>query len=295
MVIVGGSGLLGSSIYSQLIRMLPNCETLRPSRSEFQLAGFDAATEFLDQSRPRLVINCGAFTDVDAAELMPLKALEVNALGVRNLALACRKIGAHLIHVSTDYVFSGSPGTLIDESASPNPSSSYGYSKWAGERWASDILGGQSSIVRTSWLYAKSGKSFVARFAKWAREGREVAVEGTCASLPTFTTDLATQIVELARRIVIEKNEGASGVFHFANSGPTTKFEVARYVYSLLDQDPDLVTAATWQEIPHLAKRPGWSCLADTRSESLGLSPLRPWKTAVRACLMDDTSTPLSL
>ena len=170
------------------------------------------------------------------------RAFRVNALGCRHVADACRRAGAYLCTVSTDYVFDGTSDHPYDEWAIPNPASVYGRSKLAGEGEALTLAPG-ASVVRTSWLCGAGGPNFVKTMLRLADSGPpEVTVVDDQRGCPTFTEDLAAAI----RRLVAAR---LPGLFHVTNAGPTSWWGLAREVFELAGADPDRVLPITTDEL----------------------------------------------
>ena len=220
---------------------------------------------------PDVVLNAAAFTDVDGCEDDPDRAFSVNALGVRHLAEAACLVGAHLCHVSTDYVFDGALDRAYDEWDRPDPRSVYGRSKLAGELEA----GPRATIVRTAWLCGRYGRNFVTRILELARVGGgpPLSVVDDQVGSPTVAAELAVTVAGLAlsRR---------PGVFHVTNQGRATRFELARAVLELAGEDPDRVVPVTTADLdpPPKAWRPPNSVL-DNSVLRRGGEPLLPhWK-----------------
>ena len=169
-------------------------------------------------ANPDVIVNCGAWTAVDACESDPDRAYAVNAMGVRWVADAARRTGAHLVHISTDYVFDGTKPTPYDEWDTPNPQSVYGRSKWAGEQH----LDPSQTCVRTSWVCSAHGNNMVSTVLRLA-DRPELAFVDDQHGCPTFTTDLA----EAVRHLAVER---LSGTWHITNSGATTWYGFVRDV-----------------------------------------------------------------
>ncbi len=229
-------------------------------------------------SNPDVVIHAAAYTDVDGCERDPALAQAVNADGSRHVAAAARDAGSYLVAVSTDFVFSGDGGAPYGEDAAPAPRSVYGATKLAGEE---AILSADAgfAVARTAWLYGGPGKHFPRTVLAVVRDRGGMEVVDDEAGSPTFAGDLATTLVALAA-------VRGAGIFHLANAGRATRFELARVVLEEAGLDPSLVrpttTAAFLAKYPLPAQRPADSTLANTRAATLGIS-LRPWREALSA------------
>jgi dTDP-4-dehydrorhamnose reductase len=237
------------------------------------------------------VVNCAAFTAVDAAEKDPDRAYAVNATGAENVAHACARAGAQLIHISTDYVFSG----VFDGTPRPyepadrtGPLSVYGTTKLAGELAVLAALP-DATVVRTAWVYtgADGGSDFVAGMRAKAAAGATVDVVADQLGSPTYVGDLCAALLTIAQSP--SQGEPALSVLHVANSGPASRFDQARAVYAALGADPDLVRPVGTEAHPRPAPRPAYSALGGEQTARAGLPPLRPWPQALAEAL---TSTP---
>jgi dTDP-4-dehydrorhamnose reductase len=224
-----------------------------------------------------VVINAAAYTMVDAAEgVGAARAHAVNADGPANLARVCAAHRAHLVQVSTDYVFAG-------DGAGPNlvdgptvPGTVYGRTKLAGER-AVLSSGASAHVVRTAWLYGAHGSNFVRTIARLAGERETVRVVNDQHGNPTWTADLAEGLIALSR--VAE--EVPAGVLHCTNAGATTWFGLARAVFAEIGADPDRVQPCSTVEFARPAPRPANSVLDTAGWAAAGLPALRHWRHAL--------------
>jgi dTDP-4-dehydrorhamnose reductase len=225
-----------------------------------------------------LVVNTAAYTAVDAAETDEPRAFAVNAVGAANVARACARGGARLVHVSTDYVFDGSATEPYTVDHPVAPRSAYGRTKAAGE-WAVRAVCPQSWVVRTAWLYGEGGPNFVSTMLRLASERDTVSVVDDQVGQPTWTVDFCNLIL----RIV---GTGAPyGVHHGTSSGQTTWFGLARAVFELGGLDPERVLPTTTDAYPRPAPRPAWSVLSHASLVDAGLEPIRDWREGVAAFL----------
>ncbi len=224
--------------------------------------------------RPDIVLHGGAYTAVDACESDPDTAFAVNALGSRHIAEATMDVGAHLVYISTDYVFDGTLDRPYDEWDQPNPRSVYGRSKLGGELEVRSIAGASSTVVRTAWVSGAHGANMVKtvlRLAGAAPAGplRFVDDQHGC---PTFTADLARAVVRLAL-------DRRPGTFHVTNQGETTWYGFARAAVAAAGLDPGMVEPIATSELdpPRPAHRPANSRLDNAALRLSGLPMLPPW------------------
>lgn len=278
-LVTGAAGQLGSD----LIRLGGHHEMIPTTSATLDVGDRDSVLAAITSVAPDLVVHAAAWTAVDACEADPDRAYRVNALGCRYVAEGARLTGAHLVAVSTDYVFDGSKDGPYLEWDAPNPLSVYGRSKLAGEQEIQGLLPG-ATIARTSWVCGTHGSNMVKTVLRLAGgEGplRFVADQKGC---PTFTDDLARMVLLLGvgRR---------PGIFHVTNQGPTTWYQFARDVMSAAGRDPSRVAPIATTDLtpPRAARRPANSVL-DNAALRLGGVPLlpdhhEPLERAVKALL----------
>ncbi len=275
MVITGAGGQVGRYLASEAARQGYQVRAL--TRREFDITDPQAARR--EVGRGDLVVNCAAFTNVDAAEADPDMAHAVNAVGPGYLARACADAGARLIHISTDYVFSGDLGRRYEISDACGPLSVYGRSKHDGELAVHAELP-DAKVVRTSWVYTGGvGSDFVAVMRRLAATDRTADVVADQTGSPTYVADLVEALLHI----------GAGGVtapvLHAANAGAASRFDQAQAVFSLLGADPARVRPVSTDAVPRPAHRPVFSALSMADSARAGLTLLRPWRDALEAAL----------
>jgi dTDP-4-dehydrorhamnose reductase len=284
-LLVGASGQLGTD----LRRTLPQAALVPLTREGLDVTDPAAVERVLDAHAPAWVVNTAAFHRVDDIELNQSKAglaFAVNAVAAGDLARACARRGARLLHLSTDYVFSGGfdggPPGPYTEDAPPAPVSVYGQSKLAGERLIRDASL-DHLVVRSSGLYGVAGSSgkggnFVETMLRLARAGGPIRVVDDQVLTPTYSADLAEAIAGLLAL------NPPGGVYHLTNAGACSWFEFAGRIFALCGLLPGLAPT-TSAEFGSPADRPPNSVLANTRATALGLPPLRPWPEALGAYL----------
>ena len=226
-----------------------------------------------------LVVNCAAFTNVDAAEAEPEAAHAINAVGPGVLAAACASAGAGLVHISTDYVFSGEAGRGYEVDDPTGPTCVYGVTKLAGEQAVLAAMRDSREVyvVRTSWVYTGGdGSDFVAVMRRLATTtDRVLDVVDDQTGSPTYARDLVSALLEIAAG-------GVRGpILHVANAGAVSRYEQARAVFAELGQDPERVRPVGTDAVPRPARRPVCSALSMATSVRAGLTPLRPWREAL--------------
>lgn len=269
-LITGASGMLGRDLQNAL----GGREVTALGRAALDITNRDAVMSAV--AGHSVVINAAAYTKVDDAESHEAEAYAVNALGVQNLAVAARQHGARLVTISTDYVFDGHADEPYAEHAPRDPINAYGRTKAAGEESALAEHPSGTMIVRTAWLYGEHGPNFVKTMLRLADDNETVTVVDDQLGQPTWTGDLARQIV------VMLDADVQSGLFHGTNSGQTTWFGFARAVFAAAGLDPDRVLPTTSAQFTRPAPRPAYSVLGHDAWARVGLQPMRDWRDALR-------------
>jgi dTDP-4-dehydrorhamnose reductase len=273
-LITGGSGQLGLAFQAELA--LRGIDFVSVNSHELDITNQDLVEESVDSLMPEVIINSAAWTDVDGAETNESAAHAVNALGPRNLAIAACKVGARLVQVSTDYVFSGEGTAPWSEGAEHNPQSAYGSTKSEGEKFVLGSHPSGSYVVRTAWLYSAQRKNFAKTMTKLALNGAgEVRVVNDQVGQPTFTGDLAKQIIELV------VSDSPVGIYHGTNSGQATWFEFAQEIFKLAGADVSRVLPVSSSEYLRPAKRPSFSVLGHDAWAKTTVEPMRDWRIAL--------------
>lgn len=238
--------------------------------------------------RRLVVLNAAAWTDVDGAEADPAGATAVNADGPARLAASCAELGAELVHVSTDYVFSGrvpDKGPRPYEVFDPvRPVGVYGRTKEAGERAVRAALPAHY-IVRTAWLYGAVGGNFVKTIAALRHRRQTLDVVDDQVGCPTWAPDVALGLIELAR------SSAPYGTYHCASGGQASWYQLARAVFEEVGADPDRVRPCDSTQFPRPAPRPAYSVLSSRSWSAAGLRPLPHWRDALRSAFRASRSS----
>jgi dTDP-4-dehydrorhamnose reductase len=268
-LVTGAAGQLGLDVVAALETSASGHRVTALGHGALDVTRRDAVLQALDGVGPDVVIHCAAWTAVDACESDADRAFAVNALGTRHVAEGVRLTGAHLVYVSTDYVFDGEATEAYVEWDEPNPLSVYGRSKLGGEREVQALVPG-ATIVRTSWVCGANGANMVKTILRLASQLPELAFVDDQRGCPSFTEDLAGMIVRLA-------GARLPGLFHVTNQGPTTWYDFARDVVKAAGRDPSMVRPIATSELqpPRPAPRPANSVL-DNAALRLSGVPLLP-------------------
>jgi len=262
-LLTGAGGQVGHEVEAALAAS-PHHSVLALTRADLDVSDRERTLQVIGEWAPEVVINAAAFTAVDACEQEVDKAFAVNALGPRNLAEGARAVDAHLVHISTDYVFDGEAAGPYREWDEPRPLCVYGRSKLAGEREVAALLPG-ATIVRSSWVCGRYGANMVKTVLRLAASPGPLRFVDDQKGCPTFADDLASTLVRLAIARL-------PGTFHVTNQGATTWAGFARDVLEVAGEDPRRVEAITTEQLspPRPARRPANSVLDNCALRLLG-------------------------
>jgi dTDP-4-dehydrorhamnose reductase len=277
-LITGGSGQLGTAITRELSSRGLQFEAY--GKKELNISEHNALSLKMNKLEPKVIVNCAAWTDVDSAETHEQLASKVNCDGAENLALAAKQSGAKLIHISTDYVFSGDTSEPWGVDDKTNPQSAYGRTKAKGEQRVVERYPQNSTILRTAWLYSPFGKNFAKTILRFALSNtEEVRVVSDQVGQPTSATDLAHQIINLG------SSNTRPGIYHATNSGQATWFEFAQAIFSIVGADVSRVIPVLTSEFPRPAKRPAYSVLGHDAWTGTSVPAMRNWKIALEEAM----------
>jgi dTDP-4-dehydrorhamnose reductase len=281
-LVTGAAGMLGQDVVTLLRERGADVTAL--ARADLDITDQAAVRAAVATGQPDVVVNCAAWTAVDAAEGHEDEALALNGGAVEILAEACRDAGAALIHPSTDYVFGGDATAPYAEDAPTGPRGAYGRTKLAGERAVRRVLPDSGYIVRTAWLYGAHGKNFAYTMMRLARAGKSPSVVADQHGQPTWTADVARQIHALI-------SSGApAGIYHATSAGQTTWFEFAQEIFKAVagavpGAAEGIVSPCTTAEYPTPAVRPAYSVLGHGAWRAAGIEPIGDWRDAFSRAL----------
>lgn len=271
-LVTGVGGQVGAAVMAALDGTGGCHEVLGVTHADLDLADRDQVSRCVAEFRPDAIVNPAALTNVDASETDPDRAYAVNALGPRHLALAANSCGAHLVHVSTDYVFDGRSLRPYTEWDATDPISEYGRSKLGGEHevqrhatsWA---------IARTAWVFGRRGHDFV-QLVLDAAAGADYGFVDDQTGSPTYAPDLAEVLVQLAA-------ERIPGLFHAVNDESCSRYRMARDVAELAGHDPARLKVVTTADLGRPAPRPEYTVLANLALPAAGIPRLRSYRDAL--------------
>lgn len=274
-VVFGSSGQLGVELCSELRSR--GCDVRGYPRAALNVSDLAKVENALAEFGADVVFNAAAYNQVDVAEREPLAALEANALGVRNLAIACRQNDARLVHFSTDYVFDGRAGRPYRESDETHPLGAYAVSKLAGELYARAYLE-NALIIRTSGVFGPGGLktargNFPELMLRLAREGKPIRMVEDHVASPTYAPALAGRSIDLVER-------GLTGIFHIGGGQAISWFEYAKLIFAKAGVTANL-TPTNEREYRTEARRPKYSALENARLAECGIAPMPPLGEAI--------------
>jgi dTDP-4-dehydrorhamnose reductase len=277
--VFGSAGQLGTELVREFHargdRVLPL------TRAEVDITDAAQVDKLLSGFDPSMVVNAAAYNMVDVAEKEPLAAFQVNALAVRNLALACRQLDARLVHFSTDYVFDGAAGRPYVEEDSTHPLGAYAVAKLGGELYAQAYLD-RVLIVRTSGVFGPAGLhtargNFVELMLRKAAANERIRVVADHVASPTYSPALASRTVQLIER-------GLTGIFHIGGGEAISWYDFAQLIFRVAGITAE-VHPTNEREYRTAARRPRFSALSNWKMESVGLAPMPPLEDALREYL----------
>jgi len=284
-LLTGASGQLGV----ELARALrAHGDVVATDRRTLDVADPDAIVAAVRGARPDLIVNAAAYTAVDLAEKETAAAFAINERAPGILAEEARRLGAVLIHYSTDYVFDGERSTPYPEDAPANPLNAYGASKLAGER-AIAAVGGHALVLRTSWVYGLQGKNFLVTIRRLAAERDELSIVADQIGVPNWTRALAgatARIVAAGLPALAER----AGLYHLSATGAASWCDFARAIVG--DAPRPRVVPITTREYPTPARRPAYGVLATAKFEAAFGFALPDWREALAACVASPVVPP---
>lgn len=275
--VFGAAGQLGVELVRELKER--GYSVIGWDRSQVDITDLPAVESALASYEPALVFNCAAYNQVDVAEKEPQAAFQVNALAVRNLAVACRQTDARLVHFSTDYVFDGFARHPYVEDDPTHPLGAYAVSKLAGEFYARAYLD-RALVVRTSGVFGPGGLhtargNFLELMLRLANGSQPIRVVEDHVASPTYAPLLASRTLDLAER-------DQAGVFHAGGGTPVSWFQFARMIFEAAGVQPMLL-ATNEREYRTPARRPKYSALSNAKMERAGVEPMPPLRDAIEA------------
>ena len=276
-LVFGASGQLGNCI-KLICEQQDITNILFPTEDVANILDIDAIESLFTEYRPVYCINCAAYTAVDKAEDDIDRARKINKDGAANLAVACKKYGAILIHVSTDFVFEGNSPHLLTENDVARPINTYGITKLEGEQAITATMD-KYYILRTSWLYSEYGNNFVKTMQKLGTGRDELKVIVDQVGTPTYGIDLAATILH-----IVTSGKQEYGIYHYSNEGVASWYDFAKAIFELSEIDVNLLPIRTSDYVTR-AVRPAFSVMDKTKIKSTFGLEIPYWRDSLAKCI----------
>lgn len=279
-LVTGSYGQLGSCLRREFDKDT-GIEAIYTDYDTLDITDREAVERFLGDHRFDIIINCAAYTAVDKAETDNILAAALNTGAVGYLGESAVKWGARVIHISTDYVFSGQSFRPYKENDEPYPQGIYGRTKLEGEGLLSSFC--QSAIIiRTSWLYSEFGKNFVKTMLTLAETRPEINVVADQIGTPTYAGDLARAIYK-----IIKSEKWVPGIFHFSNEGVASWYDFAKAIFEMTHNHKVKVNPVPTSDYPTPAKRPLYSVLSKTKIKKTYGLDIPYWRDSLHFCIKE--------
>ena len=269
-LVTGADGQLASEFIKSF--NCSNHHVVALNRGQLDISNIDAVSKTFLHYRPDVVLNCAAYNLVDKAEEDFNAAFKTNAIGVKNLAIACKKHNSLLVHYSTDYVFDGTKEKFYVEDDTPNPINKYGESKLSGERFLTEKID-NFLLFRVSWVFGEGKQNFLHKLSEWTKQSKVLKIVCDQISIPTYTEDVV-KITMLA----IEK--GLKGIYHLTNSGYASRYETAKYFIEKCGVD-NLILPVDSDYFRTPARRPYFSAMSNARLSNILEVTIPDWRDAI--------------
>jgi dTDP-4-dehydrorhamnose reductase len=280
-LITGSKGQLGNEL-KVVSKHYYGYDFIFTDIDSLDITSFEQTSEFIIKSKPDWIVNCAAYNLVDKAETEPDQALLINGFAVKNITEVIKGSECRFIHVSSDYVYDGQSNVPYSENVTPNPSSAYGRSKLAGEKYA--LLHQGSMIIRTSWLYSSFGNNFVKTILRHGAEKESLNVVFDQTGTPTYAADLAEAIMSIISGVIRNQIAMNSGIYNYSNEGVCTWYDFACEIIKEADLTCRVQPVLT-KDFKQNATRPAYSVMNKTKiKENYGLS-IPHWRTSLVKCM----------
>lgn len=270
-LITGANGQLAMK-FQRCLKTADYYQVAALDKKSMDISDSKKVSEVISHYKPAIVLNCAAYNQVDKAEEDSDPAFKVNAAGVRNLAISCKKNNILLVHYSTDYVFNGAKEDFYTEDDTPNPINNYGESKLSGERFLIEETD-NFLLFRTSWVFGPGRQNFIYQLNELAKKNRVIKVVYDQLSAPTYTEDIV-------KFTMLAIKKGMRGIYHLTNSGYASRYEVARYYIGKLKLQ-NMILPVSSSFFPSAARRPYFSAMSNARLSNLLGQEIPDWRDAV--------------
>ena len=282
-LVTGSTGQVGQSIQSIRVDYL-DYEFVFTSRQQLDLSNETSIADFFEHNTFDIVINCAAYTEVDKAESEPELANQINNLAVRQLAIIAKKHHTKLIHISTDYVFSGKHYRPYLETDEVAPHGVYGKTKLQGEQAIQQTLKNSAIIIRTSWVYSEYGNNFVKTMLKLGQERDSFNIIFDQVGTPTYAKDLANAVMTIVQSQVFSETDFKTDIVHFSNEGVCSWYDFSKTIFELSNIQCQVSPIET-KDYPTPAARPYYSVLNKAKIKNTYHLAIPYWKDSAKRCL----------
>ena len=288
-LVTGANGQLGQSLQYVVEKSLDlnltnqtatNLEFIFCNSRELDITDSANVQTIFDKYKPTFCINTAAYTAVDKAESEPEKAHLINVVGPKNLAAACNRYNATLLHISTDFVFDGTKKSPYTEVDIPNPTGVYGQTKLEGEKAVQEICA-KHYIVRTSWVYSQFGNNFLKTMLRLASEKDSLSVVNDQIGTPTNAVDLATALIAIIENSMQYPDSNNYGIYNFSNEGQCSWYDFAQKIFEVNNVSINLQAIPT-TSFPTPAKRPAYSVLDKSKIKEVFNLEINDWKNSLK-------------
>lgn len=276
-LITGANGQLGNALRLELAGD-PNIDAVYTDVEDLDITNAEAVENFLRDNAIEMMVNCAAYTAVDRAESDELRAAAINTEAVGIIGQAAGRLGIRVIHISTDYVFSGESYRPYEEKDEPFPQSIYGRTKLEGEGLLTSFCK-DAVIIRTAWLYSEFGNNFVKTMLRLAGEREELGVVSDQIGTPTYAGDLAAAI-----HAVIRSDEWKPGIYHFTDEGVASWYDFAKSIFEIAGKGIRVKPLLT-SEYPTAARRPMYSVLSKNKIKRTYNIEIPYWRESLEKCI----------
>lgn len=247
---------------------------------QLDITNINAINNYVTQNKINVIVNCAAYTAVDAAEDNISLCTSINTTAVENIAKVAKENNCKVIHISTDYVFDGKKNLPYNEKDTPNPQSVYGQTKLDGENVLQNLLPNDSIIIRTAWLYSSHGKNFVKTMINLGQSRNNLNVVSDQVGTPTFAGDLA-----LAINTILETEKWEAGIYHFSNEGVCSWYDFAKTIHKIANIQDCKINPITTSEYPTKAIRPTYSVLDKNKIKQTFSIEIPHWTDSLEKCI----------
>jgi len=280
-LITGANGQLGNELKS-ISKSFYGYDFIFTDIDELDITDPVQTSEFIRKNEPGWIVNCTAYNGVDKAETEPDKAMLINSTAVLNISESIKGTACRFIHVSTDYVFNGNASVPYDENVNPDPQTSYGRSKLAGEKAA--MLHNYSMVIRTAWLYSSHGSNFVKTILQKAKENDSLRVVFDQIGTPTWAADLGGAIMNIISSVIRNQVAFNAGIYHYSNEGVCSWYDFATAIVEEAGMKCR-VNPILSGEFKSAAKRPSYSVLDKSKIKENYNLEIPHWKCSLKKCL----------